>query len=839
MKQTRRIFVKKLGYSIAVSSIYLAGIDKAIAGKDLKIGRGKKFIFHSNKDRVWLGEDFWAIPLEDWSLKNGKINFSGNLQNARVNILTTFIDKGIGSFKIKTLLGIESSSLAKTGMAGFLLGITDSLDNDVKAACYYGKGYPVAISSAGFLLLGEQKTPLPTAFRYEHIEFECSVKRNATATEIAVEVNSAGTIIKHSINLQQDISGYFALANNIGMDNGAPFWFKDIEFKGNKLTEKPDQSFGPILWPMYTLHNNTLKMSVQMPPISDEDDKLLALKINRHGKWVELQKAPIRMESYQGIFKIDNWKSEGDTAYQIVYVNEGNTYKYNGIIKAEPSTGELKVAGLTCQQWVAYPYTPLVKNLEKHKPDLLFFSGDQIYEENGGYEVKRTPVKASILSYLGKWFMFGWAFGKIISNAPTICTPDDHDVFHGNLWGEGGKAMPLEKWTVQEHKDAHGGYVQSPNMINVVHSTNCAHMPDCPNTKSLPSGITTWYTEITYGGVSFAIISDRMFKSGPELVRAGSGRIDHIKTPLKPEELEKQDLIFLGEQQMKFLEQWISDWDGASMKVLLSQTLFANVGTHHGSEKMFLYGDMDSGGWPKKQRDEVIKILRKGYAFHINGDQHLPFIVQYSVDEKMDGSWTFCTPAISTGYIRFGQPDLANTPHTDRPAHGLPNTGCYVDIFGNNNFVYAVGNPIDNWKDKNRYIQAQNKASGFGIIIFDLLSRNIEMNAYRFLADKDHPTNTDQFPGWPLTIKQTDNDGRNLKFFLPRLKMNKNNQLVKVFSPSSELLNVIRVNGTEHQFCVPDTKSGYYMVVGEINGGKKIADLSGSLEQNKLLEVNL
>jgi phosphodiesterase/alkaline phosphatase D-like protein len=589
---------------------------------------------------------------------------------------------------------------------------------------------------------------------------------------------------------------------------------------------------------MYTLHQGTLKMSVQMPPISDEDEKQLILKVKQQEQWKEVQKTQIGTTSYQGVFKVDNWKSDGDTAYQIVYVNDGKTYRYEGIIKAEPSSGQLKVAGLTCQQWVAYPYSPLVKNLEKHKPDLLFFSGDQIYEENGGYDIKRAPVKASILSYLGKWYMFGWAFGKITSNTPTICTPDDHDVFHGNLWGEGGKAMPLEQWTVQAHKDAHGGYVQLPEMINVVHLTNCAHMPDCPDKNPLPTGITTWYTELIYGGVSFAIISDRMFKSGPEEVREGSGRIDHIKTPLKPEELQKKDLQFLGKRQMAFLEQWVVNWPGASMKVLLSQTLFANVGTHHGNDKMFLFGDMDSGGWPKKQRDEVIKLLRKAYAFHINGDQHLPFIVQYSVDEKKDGGWTFCTPAISTGYIRYGQPDLLKATYTDRPAHGLPNTGCYVDVFGNNNFIYAVGNPIDNWQNKDRYVQAQNKASGFGIITFDLVSRTIQMDAYRFLADITYPLNNDQFPGWPLTIKQTDNDGRDFKHFLPLLKINKINQLVKVFTANDELLNVIRVNGSEHRFSVPDSGK-YYVVVGEANNIKKLMNLSGSITQDRELEVVL
>lgn len=172
-------------------------------------------------------------------------------------------------------------------------------------------------------------------------------------------------------------------------------------------------------------------------------------------------------------------------------------------------------------------------------------------------------------------------------------------------------------------------------------------------------------------------------------------------------ELEDRNLTLLGVNQLQFLEHWVGDWQGSSMKVLLSQTLFCNVSTHHGPEKMFLHGDMDSGGWPKKQRDGVLRLVRKACTFHINGDQHLPYMVQYGIDEPRDGGWTYCTPAISTGYIRWGQPDLINIPYTDRPEHGLPNTGIYPDGFGNINFIYAVGNPMDDYQDKNRYERAQ------------------------------------------------------------------------------------------------------------------------------------
>src|SRR3546814_11970034 len=97
---------------------------------------------------------------------------------------------------------------------------------------------------------------------------------------------------------------------------------------------------------------------------------------------------------------------------------------------------------------------------------------------------------------------------------PKICPPYDHYVFQGNLWGEGGEPIPVSEWA--KVKDAHGGFVQSPKMVNVVATSQCGHLPDPYNMQVLASGIKTWHTDLLYGGVSFAIISDRLFKSGPE-----------------------------------------------------------------------------------------------------------------------------------------------------------------------------------------------------------------------------------------------------------------------------------------------------------------------------------
>ena len=193
------------------------------------------------------------------------------------------------------------------------------------------------------------------------------------------------------------------------------------------------------------------------------------------------------------------------------------------------------------------------------------------------------------------------------------------------------------------------------------------------------------------------------------------------------------------------------------MKVLLSQTIFANNVTHYGPKKVILRSDLDSGGWPKHGRDKAVDVMRKCFAFQICGDQHLPSFIQYGIDDYKDANWAFCTPAIAVGYQRRFMPDTLNFSYTGRPAHNFPNTGLYTDGIGNKNFVYAVGNPDDVTDHKNRYQKAQNCASGFGYLTFDQKNRDITSECLRFMPKELDEKQRGPFEGWPKTVNQLDN----------------------------------------------------------------------------------
>lgn len=763
--------------------------------------------FDTTNNRVWIDEEFWAVPMEDWRVNDGRIECVGDRGNMRVNIINSVVEEG-NDLSVQFRIGCTNID-ASNGAAGIRFAIKDKTDSDYRSLCYFGEGINAGVDKTGKIFLANNRENLPEGFDFEDISVSFSILKKAENYLLRFNVQDRN---KKSASIEtettEDVSGMLALVNNFhknsNYEKGARFWFDDLQVKGSMLREKSEQTFGPVLWSMYTLSRNTLKMSAQMPPLGDDDNKTVILQLKKGEKWENAAESEIEKDARIAVFKLKDWNSEIENEYRLVYTEkykDGSQEEkyYNGIIRSEPVNKPLEMGGLTCQYHYGFPYAPLVDNLRKQNPDILYFSGDQIYEGNGGYGIIRFPADRSILNYLGKWYMFGWAFGDLMRNRPTICIPDDHEVFQGNLWGDGGKKVSAEQWGMAA--DCLSGFVEPKEMVQVVMHTNCAHLPDPYDSTPMQQGIDVYYTDLVYGGVSFAIVGDRIFKTGPEVVSYWEGRKDHIKKPLRSaKELESPEFKLLGDRQLEFLHHWTKDWDGARMKCLLSQTVFANSATHHGADKMFLLGDMDSGAWPKTGRDKVVDILRKTYSFHICGDQHLPTMQQYGIDEYRDGSWVFCTPAIAVGYQRRFLPDMLGWPVIDRPEHGNANTGSYTDVFGNKNFIYAVGNPDETTDDPNRYIRAQKCASGYGLIRFNCVDRIIESNAYHFLADLDKNFPPQQFPGWPKTISQFDNYGKTAVAFLPELVIKGDaDPVVEISDDLNNLVSIVRIKGNNFQ----------------------------------------
>ena len=765
------------------------------------------YTFNNIPDRIWVGEDFWTVPLEGWRVRDGRVVCVSDNQQATLSNLTHVLEEGNLAFNVRFDMGLQERG-ENDGSSGVIIGSEALEEKDVRAAVYFGQGIQLGVNTEGYAYLKQQTKQLPSGFDFNKFTIVVNGSRSSYGYKLEMNVvdETGKVVVELSTCPESSVTGIIQFVNNFrtmqSANNGPKFWFDNIHFEGPGFSREERNRFGPVFWTMYTLNRNTLKLTAMLPPISDSENQEAQFQV-KHGKeWRTLGTGRMDADARTVMWKLENWNPDIEHEYRVLfdYVNSlGDIHvaDYGGTIRRDPVDKPLRFGLLTCQFWRAFPYSPLVRNLELSSPDILYFSGDQIYEPNGGYSHVRWPEDKAILNYLGKYYMFGWAFGELMRNIPTIVTPDDHDVYHGNLWGEGGMPVENQHLIKKGHEIDTGsmtGFIQTARWLNMMHRTQVAHLPDPYDATPIEQGISVWYTSLNYGRVSFAIVSDRYFKSAPE--RVSRWRED-------PSLIDMPGLQLLGERQEMFLEKWVRDWNNVGMKAVLSQTPFAALATHHGGNYSISYrgrGDIDSGGWPTSARDRAIRIMRKGYAFHANGDQHLASIVQYGIDNYRDAGYGFCPPAISKGFPRWFHPDDLDIPIRNRPAHGLPNTGEYRDPLGNLNYIYAVGNPPEKFsRVANRYKNKQYNASGYGMVIFDNDVRTITMECWRFIADVSNPKPGDQFPGWPHTISQFDNYGREAHAWLPTLKIDGYpDPVVEVINQETgELEYSVRIKGKE------------------------------------------
>ena len=723
-------------------------------------------------DRVWLDSRIWANPMEDWRVKEGAAECQTTGGNRNLHLIThQWTDPNGAADMCVSLQKIGGQR--KGAGAGFRIGTKSEL-NEYRSNCFANGGINAGVLE-NKLLLGRN-----TGTKFINLDQEIKLKLLARDQSGQIELTlTAETPDGEKIDQltakvpPKAVLGNVSLVNNfdakLKKGQGGRYRFKDWWVAGNAFTIDTSREFGPILWSMYSLSDSrsdegfVLKISALTGPLGEQDNKDVELQLSIDGNWKSLGKAPLDTDAWTSTFRIPNWNEKVATPFRLLYREQkadGTEEEsiWTGTIKPNPSGRPLRIGALTCQNHYGFPYEPVAENILRLDPDLIYFSGDQLYESHGGYGLIRDPAGPAILNYLRKYYMFGWSFREAMRDRPTICIADDHDVFQGNIWGEGGAPMNIQTGGASSN----GGYREPARMVNVVHKTNTSHHPDFYDSTPVQQGISVYYGDMVYGDVGFAILGDRQFKSGPQMVDTGSGRADHVKDQdFQTSVLDKKGLQLLGPRQESFLEKWGRDWRGHKMKILLSQTVFAGVATHHGKYDGYLKADLDSGGWPQTPRNRAIDILRQSKALHINGDQHLTSLSQYGVDRQRDSMWSFCTPAIAAGYPRWWRPDDVGMPHQERPTHGLENTGEYLDGFGNMIYVYAVGNPEVGTK-KNRYEKAHQKGSGFGLVTVDTQEKTYLIDCFRFLIDASDGKAENQFPGWPVTIHQQENAGENI-----------------------------------------------------------------------------
>ena len=528
-----------------------------------------------------------------------------------------------------------------------------------------------------------------------------------------------------------------------------------------------------VAFALYTHQNGVLKLTAQLFPLKPGEARTARLEFQRGGKWTQAAQAEVLYPGWDAHFRVEKWDNTQDVPYR---VRHGEQAMFDGLIRRDPAgKEEIVVANMSCNSSrTTGARSEIVEGLRRINPDLLFFGGDQTYRHT---------------EHTAGWIEFGLQFRDVIRDRPTVSIPDDHDVGHGNVWGESGKRSTTPG-------DADGGYRYPVAYVNQVHRQQSWSLPDPVDPAPVDRGVTVCFTRLTVGGVDFAVIEDRKFKTGPagKIPQMGP-RPDHINDPkYDPKSIDLPGLQLLGARQEKFLADWSQDWTGSEMKCVLSATAFCGAVHMHGGRSTRLLADLDCNGWPQTSRNRALELIRRAWAVHLCGDQHLAVVVKHGISEFGDGPFGFTSPAlVNTIYGRWWHPLDEKPGPNPVPNSPLPWTGDFRDGLGNKISMLAYANPEAIADEKLR-------ADGYGIARFAKRKRTITFECWPRFSDVGQGDRA-QFPGWPVTVAMDANDGRKVAGYLPELIFTgASDPVVQVIEDKSgEVLYTVRTQGGRFQ----------------------------------------
>lgn len=746
-------------------------------------------------DRRWPGPAIWANRLQDWSIHNGELRCvhqhgGGNWRTA--HLLTHDLDTAGDRFSVELEL-----SAAASGNAGLLLGggegqLSYKQASLIQGVPGLGGGFLIDVKfAAGKLSIrdfgSDAEVLVPPSLAESNLRGRIlpgdplvlrvvGERRDESNFRLKVTLLSQGRSLAST---QALVEADRLIGNAAIVSKGAtiqdPHRFKGLRIVGDRIAEHPERAFGPIAGVLYSVANGDLKIGVQclsLGSFTEAGKRRIGVRVEKleaDGKWIPLTRwVGVSEPDYYALLRVKQYDASQSADLRIAMVNgpdDARAYAFH--VPSEPRDGELVIGGVSCtgvmgrkglsdksrlkpgESYVGIwspanlwaPFNGITEPLGEREPDIIFFTGDQLYE---WWPTPTDPTDAMpVEDYLYKWILWHWSFKDLTSRVPCLLQTDDHDVWHPNLWGDGPRLMI-------EGGESGGGYMKSGYFVNLVQRTMCGHNPDAYDAGPNDSGITNYFCTFTYGDVDFALLEDRKFKSALPAVQAGR----------KP--------TLLGDSQIEMLTAWAGEPDPRPVRVLVSQTNYITLNTTKNGE---MFADRDSNGWPKPARDRAVALFKQSKALLFTGDQHLASVSRMHTPGSTNGVYQFSQPAGGCIWWRWFYPKIEQR----RGGAGLPYLGHFIDAFGNRFEALAVANPgpqeamqsFKNTGPSKHILTAVQRAAGigtryrihqgegFGVIHVDAKNDRVGLECW---PDKNAARTSPyrQFDGWPVKLKLSD-----------------------------------------------------------------------------------
>jgi alkaline phosphatase D len=737
----------------------------------------------TDRTRTWLGPTYWANRLQDWRLHRGRLECvaaGGPMRTRTVAVLT----RELAATERPASVGVRTGTLAPgEGFSGFLVGAGGGrLDHRaaalVQGASGEGGGLLCTYDSDGGVgfrdhtderrqfayapLPGTRRSgPRPPRTLDEDVALLLRIDpRGGGRFRLRLEASDpAGRLLAAATLDGVDgalLAGGIALVSSATeREGGARHWFAGLGTGGAKVTEHPDRAEGPVLGTLYSLNGGLLKLTAQLLPVGGGDPRTLRLQLRRPGGgWEDGPEAPVG-PGFAAAFRVDGWDATIDREYRVVWApGTPEEQRFGGVVGRDPVDADELVVGLVdctihsfrplnvasdagpelpgsrplglyTDRNLYFPYAELVAGLRRRRPHLLAAVGDQYYEHR---PTTKDKGPEPTLDMLYRWYLWLWAFRDLTRSLPTVVLVDDHDVYQPNLWGNAGVAAPGGDYRA-------GGYDHPAAWVNLVQRVQCGHNPDPYDPTPVAQGIGVVYGAFRYGGVGFALVEDRKFKTGDKDNRdAGGARID------------RASLTILGDRQERFLAAW-ADSDPGTAKICFSQTLWGCLQTDERGRAQF---DADADAASRARRTALGLVKRAG-ALLLSGDQHLASLVRHGLDGADDGPVQFVAPAAGSAWQRWFEPAAP------------PPTGDFTDAYGNRMRVLAVANPRVTRAAFRAARRGRNaelgdralKREGYGVVRVDKAAGEFVIECWPW----DAGAAGEQFPGWPYRLRFSEAGG--------------------------------------------------------------------------------